>query len=94
MGFYRVYWKQAYIHEVYKDMPEIGYEIEGYNPRLEDKSYFENREDNAELIRNIKNYVEGYRDSIGRIETRMYMVRNDKEFYKNAVDAYKQVTIK
>lgn len=94
LGFYRIYWKQAYIHEVYKDMPEIGYDIEAYNPRLEDKSYLEEREDNIDMIRNIKNYVEGYRDSIERIKTKSYLMKHNKEFHDSAVRAYSQVVVK
>lgn len=94
LGFYRVYWKQAYIHEVYKDMPETGYDIDTYNPKLENRSYVEKKEDRAELTRNLKNYVEGYRDSIDRIRTRVYMMKHDKEFNETATKAYQQVVIK
>ena len=94
LGFYRIYWKTAYVHEVFKDMPEEGFEIQSWNPRLENKSYFEAQEDNVELIRNIKNYVEGYRDSIERIRTRTYLMKHDKEFHDNAMKAYSQITVK
>lgn len=94
LGFYRLYWKQAYLHEVFKDMPEMGYDFEGYNPRLEDRSYMEEKEDRTELIRNVKNYVEGYRDSVDRIRTRVYMMKHNKEFNKTATKAYQQVVIK
>ncbi len=94
LGFWRIYYKQAYVHEVYEEMPANGYDIESYDPRLESQSYFEEYEDNAELIRTIKNFVEGYYDSRQRLETRLYMLRNDMEFYKSATKAYQQATIK
>ena len=75
-------------------MPEVGYEIEAYNPRFENRSYYEEREDNVELTRNIKNYVEGYWDAIDTIRTRSYMMKHDSEFNKTATKAYQQVAIK
>src|SRR3972149_8086971 len=94
LGFYRIYWKKAYIHEVYKDMPEKGYDIEEYDPRFESQSYFEEYEDNAELTRKIKNYVEGYWDSLDRIRTRTYLIKNSKEFNEEATGAYQQMVVK
>lgn len=93
-GFYRVYWKEAYIHEVYKDMPIKGYDIESYNQRLEDRSYYEEYEDNVDMIRTIKNFVEGYHDSIDKIRTRIYMFKNNDEMYQTAKNAYKQMVVK
>lgn len=94
LGFYRIYYKQAYIHEVYKEMPQHGYDMDDLDPRFEDKKYFEEQEDADELTRKIKNFVEGYHESIDRIRTRMYMMRHDKEFYENSQKAYQQMTIK
>ena len=93
-GFYRIYFKQAYIHEVYKEMPEVGYDLDDLDPRFENKSYYEEFEDNGEITRKIKNYVEGYWDSLDRIKTRIYMFRHNQEFYKNSTEAYKQVVVK
>ena len=94
LGFYRIYWKQAYIHEVYKDMPEVGYNIDEYNPRFENRSYQEEREDRVDLTRNIKNYVEGYWDALDRIRTRSYLMKHDKEHNKMATQAYSQMVVK
>ena len=94
MGFYRIYWKDAYIHEVYGDMPYIGYDIEEEDPRLENQSYYEEYEDNVETIRTIKNFVEGYYDSIDKIKTRVYLLKNNEDFAKQAQEAYKQIYIK
>ena len=93
-GFYRIYWKTAYIHEVYKEMPQIGHDIEEADIRLVGKKYYEQNEDRAELTRKIKNYVEGYWDSLDRIRTRVYMVKHDKEFHDNAIKAYSQMVVK
>lgn len=97
-GFYRIYWvggaHPAYIGECYKEMPEIGYEVEEKNYQLESKSYFEEYEDNAELIRKIKNFVEGYWDSITKLRTKIYLMKNNQEFRTNAEKAYAQSVVK
>ena len=93
-GFYRVYWKQAYIHEVYKEMPFIGYDFEDLNMHFEEKKYFEKMEDKAELTRKIKNYVEGYVDSIERIQTKTWLMKHDKNFQEEATRGYQTINIK
>jgi len=93
-GFFRVYWKDIYIHEVYKEMPEKGYDIEYYDPRFDNRSYYEEFEDRAELTRKIKNFVEGYWDSLDAIRTRVWLLRHDKEYNQNASKAYSQMVIK
>lgn len=93
-GFWRIYWGRAYLHEVYEELPQFGYDIEEDDIRLENLSYYQEFEDSAELTRKIKNYVEGYWDSLDRIKTRAYMFKNDAEFAKNATDAYAQFVVK
>jgi len=93
-GFFRIYYKQAYIHEIYKEAPMIGYTMDSLDPRFESKKFWESKEDRADLTRQVKNYIEGYWDSLDRIRTRMYMFRNNYEFYKTAVDGYKTLVIK
>lgn len=93
-GFYRIYYKQGYVHEVYKEMPQIGYDMDDLDPRFESQKYYEEYEDEGEKTRKIKNYVEGYYDSLDRIRTRLYMLRHDKEFFENSQKAYQQVVIK
>ena len=92
-GFYRIYWKQAYIHEVYKEMPLHGHDIYEKDIRLVSQKYAEEYEDRTELTRKIKNYVEGFWDSMDRVRTRVYMMKHDKEFNKTATDRYKTVVI-
>lgn len=93
-GFYRIYWKQAYLHEVYKEMPQFGHDIYEKDIRFQDKKYYEEYEDRGEITRKIKNYVEGYWDSLDRIQTRNYLMKHNAEFNKNATQMYKQVVIK
>jgi hypothetical protein len=94
-GFYRIYWKQAYIHEIYKEMPVIGFDIEEDDvAKQESQKLFEEYEDSSEITRKVKNYYEGYWDSIDRIKTRVYMLKNDNEFYENARKAYQNFTVK
>lgn len=94
LGFYRIYWKQAYIHEIYKEMPQNGHDIEEVDPMFEDKEYGEKWEDQAEMTRKIKNYVEGYFDSLDRIRTRSWLMKHDDEYNKKATQAYKQMVVK
>lgn len=93
-GFYRIYYKNAYLHEVYKEMPQHGYDMDDLDPRFENQKYFEEYEDEGEMTRKIKNFVEGYHDSFDTLKTRVYMMRNDKEFHDNAVKAYRAVHVK
>jgi hypothetical protein len=94
LGYFRIYWRGAYLHEVYSKMPEFGYDITDIDPRFENKSYYEEYEDSAELSQKIKNYVEGYHDSYDRILTRVYMMKNDREFNETATKAYRQFVVK
>jgi len=77
-----------------EDMPQKGYNIEEKNIQLQSQRYYEEYEDNAELIQKIKNFREGYWDSLDRIKTRVYMLKNDKEFRKEATNAYKTRIVK
>lgn len=94
MGFYRIFWDDAYLHEVYSNMPFKGYDIEHTDPRLENQSYYEEFEDEVETVRTVKNFVEGYYDTLDAIKTRVYMMRNDKEFNERSHNAYKQFIVK
>lgn len=93
-GFYRIYWKQAYIHEVYKEMPQHGHDIYEKDIRFISQKYYEEYEDRAQITRKIKNYVEGYWDSLDRVRTRNWMMKHDKEFNENATKRYQTVVIK
>lgn len=97
-GFYRLYWinggEPAYLHEACENMPYIGYDIEEKNAQLTSQKYYEEFEDHAELIMKIKNYREGYWDALDRIKTRVYMLKNDKEFREEATRAYRTRIVK
>ncbi len=94
-GFYRIYWKHSYLHEVYTDMPFIGYHLEEDDVTMqESQKYFEEFEDQGELTRKVKNYYEGYWDSLDRIRTRVYMLKNDADFAKESEQAYQQFLVK
>ena len=94
-GFYRIYWRGAYIHEIYDSMPYKGYDIEQEDIRNKDsQSYYEEYEDSNEITRKLKNYVEGYWDSYDVIKTRLFMLKNDSEFRDNAQKAYAKFVIK
>jgi hypothetical protein len=94
LGFWRIYYNQAYLHEVYEDMGLAGFDITIENPRLRDRKFFEEYEDHIETVRTVKNFVEGYQDSLERIRTRIYMHRHDKEFNQEAEEAYKTFMVK
>lgn len=93
-GFYRVYFKQAYIHEIYKEMPQTGYEDSTKDFNFLDKKFIEEREDRAEMIRKTKNFVEGYFDSLDTIRTRTFLMKHNKEFNETATKRYQTVVIK
>lgn len=93
MGFWRIYFRQAYVHEVYAEMPLKGYDFVDDDPRFESQKYAEEYEQDGELQRKIKNYVEGYIDSIKKVKVRINNMMNDPEAYKTARDAYKQMRI-
>lgn len=93
-GFYRIYYKQCYIHELYSEMPQKGYDIDDLDPRFESKKYYEEYEDNAELTRKIKNFVEGYWDSLDKIRTRCYLLKHNKDYYDSAKRAYSNMVVK
>lgn len=93
-GFYRIYWKDAYLAEAYKEMPMIGYTHTDNDIRFEDKRFYESKEDRAELTRKVKNFVEGYVDSLDRLRTSVYMMKHDKEFYETSSRGYRELKIK
>lgn len=93
-GFYRIYWKDAYVHEVYKDMPERGYTWYTESPYRESLKLVQQWEQDGEIQRKIKNFVEGYREASKAIKLRVYQFKNNDEHYRIAKDMYKQVVIK
>lgn len=93
-NFYRIYYQRAYIHEVYREMPQFGHDIYEKDVRFVSKKYYEEYEDRAELTRKIKNYVEGYWDSLDRVRTRIYMMRHNKEFNDMATRRYSTFVVK
>jgi hypothetical protein len=98
MGFVRIYWdyggEPGYIHEVYRWMPYKGYDLNENDPRFESKRYFEEYEDSAELTLKLKNFVEGYYDSINVIKKRIWLLRNSKDGYKEIVGAYREMRVR
>jgi len=97
-GYYRIYWmghgENAYLGECTKEMPIIGYDIYENDIRLESQKYFEEYEDQIELTKKIKNFVDGYYELLKNIKTRVYMMKHNKEFYKTVVDGYKQMRVR
>lgn len=72
----------------------MGYDLDDLDPRFENQKYYEEYEDNAELTRNIKNFVEGYYDSLDTIRTRNYMMKTSPEYNERATNAYKQMVVR
>ncbi len=93
-GFYRIYLKNAYIGECSKDMCQKGYDVNEKNFHLEDSKYFQEFEDTIDSTARLKNFREGYWETLDRLKTRVYMFKHDKEFYKNALRGYSQMRIK
>lgn len=98
-GFYRIYWvgsgESAYLGECYKEMPEKGYDIEDLNQDLDSKKYYEEMEDKGELVRKIKNFVEGYWDNMDSLRRKVYLLKNnDKEFTNTTMRGYREMKVK
>lgn len=94
-GFYRIYWDQAYIYEVYKEMPQYGHDIYENDIRFtESKQYYEKHADRAEMTRKIKNFVEGYHEAFDAVRTSAYMMRTNPEHNKLAHQAYQMHVVK
>ncbi len=93
-GFYRIYYKAAYIGECHKDMPQNGHDIEEKNYHYEDRRYFQEFEDTADSSARLKNFKEGYWETLDRLRTRVYMMRHNREFYEKARKGYAQMRIK
>ena len=94
VSFWRIFEKGTYLHEVYENMPYKGYDIEDKDIRLISQKYYEEYEDRVELIRKVKNFVEGYIDSKNRLKVRFYMYKNDKEFLETARRSHKVFHVK
>lgn len=93
-GFYRIYWKDAYVHEVYKEMPYRGYNIETDSIYKDSLKLMQDYEVDGEIQRKVKNFVEGYCEASKAIKLRMYQFKHNPEHYEVAKDMYKQVVIK
>lgn len=97
-GFYRIYWmgggKPAYMYECFKNMPYRGYQWESKNLKLEDKKYYEAKEDKIDTIYRVKNFREGYSESIRRMKTIYYQFRKNDEHYTIATEGFKRMNVK
>lgn len=93
-GFFRIYWKDAYVHEVYKEMPYKGYTWYTESPYKESLKLMQEWEQDGEIQRKVKNFVEGYAEASNAIKLRVYQFKNNYEHYKIAKEMYQQVVIK
>lgn len=93
-GFFRIYWKQAYIGECFKEMPQYGHDIYENNVHFMNKKYYEELEDKAEYVRKVKNFVEGYWEVLDRVKVKAWKMKHDPEFFKTATEGYKQLVVK
>lgn len=93
-GFYRIYWKDAYVHEVYKEMPYKGYVWYTESPYKDSLRLVQQWEQDGEIQRKVKNFVEGYAEASKAIKLRVYQFMNNYEHYKTARQMYQQVVIK
>lgn len=93
-GFFRIYWKHAYVHEVYKEMPYRGYTWYTESPYKDSLKLMQEWEQDGEIQRKVKNFVEGYSEASKAVKLRIYQFKNDDEHYRTAKDMYKQVVVK
>ena len=80
--------------ETYEEMPPNWRNIESYDPRLKSQKYYEEYEDNVKLIRTLKNFLEGYYDSIEKLKRCLWMLRHNKEFWERSGNIYNYGNIK
>lgn len=92
-GFYRIYFKEAYVHEVYKELPYKGHVWYTDPPYKDSLKLTLEWEQDGEIQRKIKNYVEGYNEALKAIKIRVYQFKNNEEHYRTAKDMYKHVVI-
>lgn len=93
-GFYRIYYKSSYIGECHKYMPLLGYDIIEKDYRLDSYKDFDEYHDVMDQTAHLKNFREGYIESLDKLRTRIYMFKRDREFYKTVANSYKQMRIK
>ena len=93
-GFFRIYWKDAYVHEMYKEMPYRGYVWYSESPYKGSLKLMQEYEQDGEIQRKVKNFVEGYSEASKAIRLREFQFKNDAEHYKMAKDMYSRVVIK
>lgn len=93
-GFFRIYWKDAYVHEMYKEMTYKGYVWYSDSPYKESFKLVQEYEQDGEIQRKVKNFVEGYAEASKAIKLRVYQFKNNDEHYRLAKDMYKQLVVK
>lgn len=93
-GFVRIYWKEAYVHEAYKEMPMKGFVWYTDSPYKESLKLVQQWEDDGTIQRKVKNYVEGYWEALKAIKLRIFQFKNNEEHYRIAKDMYRHVVVK
>ena len=80
--------------ECYDSMPAMWRDIENYDPRLESQKYYEEYEDHVKMVRTIKNFMEGYYDSIQKLKRCFWLLRHNEDFWKSSGNIYNQAVVK
>lgn len=93
-GFFRIYWKDAYVHEMYKEMPYRGYTWYTDSPYRHSLKLMEQYELDGTIQRKVKNFVEGYSEASKAIMLRIYQFKHNDEHYQVAKKAYRQMVIR
>lgn len=93
-GFWRIFYDGGYLGEVYEDLPEVGYDIIDLDHRLEERKYVQDRLDDGEVQRLVKNFVEGYYEVLDTMRSRVYNARHNHEAYKTITEGYRQLRLK
>jgi hypothetical protein len=79
---------------VYKEMPYKGYSWYTDSPYKGSLKLLEEYEQDGEIQRKVKNFVEGYAEASKAIKLRTYQFKNNAEHYKEAKQMYQNVVIK
>ena len=75
-------------------MPYKGYSWYTDNIYKDSQKLMQEYEQDGEIQRKVKNFVEGYAEASKAIKLRMYQFKNNDEYYQTAKDMYKQVVVK
>lgn len=93
-GFYRFFYDTGYLGEVYENLNEMGHHLYDTDAFAEDRKYLEEKLEDGEIQRKIKNFEEGYWEALDKIRTRYFMSRSNPEAHRLIMQGYRQLRVR